>query len=164
MYCKNCGKIIADDSKFCCHCGVAQDNGNNNLGTKNSSFVQTQNDARINTTESTLSTTTQEKKGSNRLLRLFFISLGISVICSIGYASIRHKDSQPCESWQYWGQSVYDPEWIGFNPGDHTTIAINEHREEGYIEGIKKTAIYSFLSAFTILVLGAIISKNNNKK
>lgn len=24
MYCKNCGKEIADDSKFCQHCGTAQ--------------------------------------------------------------------------------------------------------------------------------------------
>ena len=24
MYCKNCGKEIADDSKFCQYCGTAQ--------------------------------------------------------------------------------------------------------------------------------------------
>lgn len=26
MYCKHCGKEIADDSKFCNHCGKEQDN------------------------------------------------------------------------------------------------------------------------------------------
>lgn len=26
MYCKHCGKEIADDSKFCQHCGKSQDN------------------------------------------------------------------------------------------------------------------------------------------
>lgn len=25
MYCKHCGKMIADDSKFCQHCGGKQD-------------------------------------------------------------------------------------------------------------------------------------------
>ena len=28
MYCKHCGKEIADDSKFCQHCGKSQDSSN----------------------------------------------------------------------------------------------------------------------------------------
>lgn len=31
MYCKNCGKEIPDDSKFCQHCGCSQSNNDNNI-------------------------------------------------------------------------------------------------------------------------------------
>ena len=34
MYCKHCGKEIADDSRFCSHCGKSQDNANNALTNK----------------------------------------------------------------------------------------------------------------------------------
>ncbi len=34
MYCKHCGKEIADDSKFCNHCGKPQDNSNKSLTNK----------------------------------------------------------------------------------------------------------------------------------
>lgn len=34
MYCKHCGKEIADDSKFCQHCGKSQDSSGNSLSNK----------------------------------------------------------------------------------------------------------------------------------
>jgi hypothetical protein len=34
MYCKHCGKEIADDSKFCQHCGKSQDGSSKSLSNK----------------------------------------------------------------------------------------------------------------------------------
>jgi len=34
MYCKHCGQIIDENSKFCSHCGKSQDNSNKSLTNK----------------------------------------------------------------------------------------------------------------------------------
>ena len=34
MYCKHCGREIADDSKFCQHCGKSQGSGGSSLSNK----------------------------------------------------------------------------------------------------------------------------------
>lgn len=154
MYCKHCGKEIADDSKFCKYCG----NGVVDSSNQGSSKYTPNPTTRMPTEPQ--STQPIPKKG-NRLAALFLWSVLICVCCTIGYAVIRYEDSKPYDSEHYFGFSVYDPNaLIGTDYQDQLTWI----REDKYKAGIRKTAIYSFPIAFGALVLGAIFTGTMNKK
>ena len=77
MYCKHCGKEIADDSKFCKYCGNGVVDSSNQ-----ESATPTTSPAKEKTTEPQ-STNTAPNKG-NRLAALFLWSVLICVCCSLG--------------------------------------------------------------------------------
>lgn len=161
MYCKNCGKSIADDSKFCRYCGWQQDAERQPSIIPNHSKDDSNNSEVLHTPESTIK---PAKSGGNRLLALFLWSIAICILCTLGYAMIRSEDAQAYDSTHYWGSSVYDPEFLTGGTLEDTHEEITWIRQDEYQKGIKNTAIYSFPIAFGILVIGAILTGNMNKK
>lgn len=160
MYCKHCGKEVAEDSKFCKHCG-------SNINTINIEEQKDQDPMKLGdlNSDENQKKTSDSSKGGNRLGMIFFWSLIISVVCTLGYAVIRNEDSKPHDSSShYWGSSVYDPNIMSGGDVESVYEQINWIRKDKYEEGIKKTAIYSFPIAFGILVIGAILTGNMNKK
>lgn len=160
MYCKKCGKLISDDSKFCRYCGSEQDTPSVQM----EQVIATNNVAdKVEEANITISAKPQGKPKRNRLVPLFLWSIAISIMCTIGYAVVRREDSKPWDAEHYWGYSVYDPQSM-----ENTTIEsvhedITRIRKDGYESGIKKMAIYSFPISFGILVLGAIFTGTMNK-
>lgn len=153
MYCKHCGKEIADDSKFCKFCG-------NGVADSLNQESSTPKPSPANEKTSELQSTNTPPKKGNRLVALFLWSVLICVCCTIGYAVIRYEDSKPYDSEHYFGFSAYDPGMlIGGDYEDQLTWI----RQDKYKAGIKKTTIYSFPIAFGVLVLGAIFTGTMNK-
>lgn len=155
MYCKHCGKEIADDSKFCKFCG-------NGVADSSNQESSTPKPSPTNEKIYELQSTNTPSKKGNRLVVLFLWSMLICVCCTLEYAAIRYEDSKPYDSEHYFGFSVYDPDMLieGNNYQDQLTWI----RQDEYKAGIKKTAIYSFPIAFGVLVLGAILTGTRNKK
>ena len=160
MYCKFCGKTIADDSTFCKYCGnMLHINPSHKFDT-----VPKANQVTCNEKNDEHSEHLSTSKGGNRLGTIFLLSIAISIICTLGYALIRNEDSQPHDDIHYWGSSVYDPGVIYGGSIEDAYEEINYTRKQKYEEGIKRMAIYSFPIAFGVLVIGAILTGTMNKK
>lgn len=126
MYCKHCGKQIADDSTFCQYCGGKVMNGS---PTQDSSIilpVKGDNKSEKSTPEVVVATkelnpiqVEVSKKGKNNSstianeivgnLKMAAIALCIFVVYMIGFVLIRSKDAKPLGENSYWGESCYDP-------------------------------------------------------
>lgn len=158
MYCKHCGKEIADDSKFCKYCGNKLDEPS-----ESEQVVKSVEAPSIDENKPVSPTNTPPQKG-NRLGLIFLWSILICAICTIGYAAIRSEDSQPCDSSHPWGTSAYDPTTMMGGDIQGVYEDVTWIRKDEYESGIKKTAIYSFPISFGILVLGAILTGTMNKK
>lgn len=126
MYCKHCGKQIADDSTFCQYCGgkVMDDSPK-----QDSSIilpVKGDNKSEESTPEVVISTKEANpiqvefsKKGKNnsstianeivRNLKMVGIALCIFLVYMMGFVLIRSKDAKPLGENSYWGESCYDP-------------------------------------------------------
>lgn len=161
MYCKQCGKQIADDSKFCRYCGSTQDEPSVSQESPMSSNNEVSVDNSKDVPSDTSITTTNKEGKSNRLGKIFLLSIGICILCTIGYAVIRNEDSKPYDAAHYWGSSVYDTK--GSLMGEYED-QLTWMREDGYKKGIKNMAIYSFLISFGVLVVGSLISKSSNNR
>lgn len=153
MYCKHCGKELADDSKFCEYCGK---------GVADTSIQESPMQAHGFTKDKATDSQSinSVSKNGNRLATIFLWSVLICICCTLGYATIRYEDSKPCDSEHYFGFSVYDP---GLIMGSSYEDDLTWIRQDKYYAGIKKTAIYSFPIAFGVLVLGAIFTGTMNK-
>ena len=126
MYCKHCGKQIADDSTFCQYCGGKVMNGS---PTQDSSIilpVKGDNKSEESTPEVVISTKEANpiqvefsKKGKNNSstianeivgnLKMVGIALCIFLVYMMGFVLIRSKDAKPLGENSYWGESCYDP-------------------------------------------------------
>lgn len=155
MYCKNCGKQIADDSNFCRFCG------NGVLGSSWQEPLVPTHSPTIKKNIEQQNRCVTPKKG-NRLVALFLWSVVVCICCTLGYAAVRYEDSKPCDNEHYWGSSVYDPGML-FGGVDYQNV-VTDIRKDKYKAGIKKMAIYSFPISLGILVIGAILTgtMNNN--
>jgi len=154
MYCKHCGKEIADDSIFCKYCGNGVVDSSNQ-----GSSTPTPSPTNEKITKPQGAKTVPQK--GNRLAAIFLWSVVICVCCTLGYAAIRYEDSKPYDTEHYFGSSAYDP---GMLFGGDYQDTLTWIRQDEYKAGITKTAIYSFPIAFGILVLGAILTGAKNKK
>ena len=139
MYCKHCGKQIADDSKFCKHCGSNQYDSTTSPNLRKSSESLCFN---------------KYIKKRNKLITIFLWSIVISICCALGYATINYEDSKPIN-------------FVGYFPENYKKFQ-NEIKIDKYKDGIRRTAICSFPIAFGVMVLGAILTgtmnKNNRQK
>ena len=132
MYCKHCGKQIADDSSFCQYCGekvidelLLSENStilpanNKNISEEGTSEVI------IVTKEANPIQVEFSKKGkdysstiANEIvgnLKMIGIALVISLAYMIGFELIHLKDTKPLDENSYWGESCYDPTTMSSN-------------------------------------------------
>lgn len=121
MYCKHCGKQIADDSTFCQYCGGKLDNST--TGLKDSFDKETFNkvsvDASISTKdENPIQIEVSKKKTNNSPtianeivgnLKMIGLGLILSLIYILFFISIKSNEARPLTDSGYLGESCYDP-------------------------------------------------------
>lgn len=133
MYCKHCGKVIADDSKFCQHCGGSIDTPI--LGSKEETniekpaeednttpkiVIKTNDDSAIQV-ELTNKSTDNSSTIANEIvgnLKMVGIATALFAIYMIGFIlihqeDITHYDYETHKS--YFGESCYDPNTLSGN-------------------------------------------------
>lgn len=126
MYCKHCGKQIADDSSFCQYCGgkvtdesllqesstiLPANNENNSeestpeviITTKGANPIQVEVSKKGKDNNSTIA---NEIVGN---LKMAGIALCIFLVYMMGFVLIHSKDAKPLDENSYWGESCYDP-------------------------------------------------------
>lgn len=135
MYCKHCGKQIADDSTFCQFCGgrvdstatpadkealVPSNDTNNDVNTENgpSKII-------ISTEEKTpiqVEVSKKEKNNSSTIaneivgnLKMIGYAFCIFFIYIVVFIVVRSQDAKPLTEEGYWGESCYDPKYITSN-------------------------------------------------
>ena len=132
MYCKHCGKQIADDSSFCQYCGEKVID--ELLLSENSTILPANNKNISEEGTSEVIIVTKEvnpiqvefsKKGKdysstivNEIvgnLKMIGIALVISLAYMIGFELIHLKDAKPLDENSYWGESCYDPTTMSSN-------------------------------------------------
>lgn len=125
MYCKHCGKQIADDSCFCQYCGggVTDESllkENDDEIPANKEFVPEESASEILIIKKSnpIQVEILEKKTDNSSsianemignLKMVGIALGIFLAYMIGFVLIHAKDAKPLEDYNHWGESCYDP-------------------------------------------------------
>lgn len=117
MYCKYCGKEIANDSKFCCHCGMQVNE------------LAKSSDIQLNTEKEQLSPavsiedkktikidvvkneTIKESTIANEVianLKMICYALTTIVLFMIGFYAYHAQDIKPMDDNSYFGESCYD--------------------------------------------------------
>lgn len=117
MYCKYCGKEIANDSKFCCHCGMQVNE------------LAKSSDIQLNTEEEQLSPavsiedkktikidvvkneTIKESTIANEVIaniKMICYALTTIVLFMIGFYAYHAQDIKPMDDNSYFGESCYD--------------------------------------------------------
>ena len=132
MYCKHCGKQIADDSSFCQYCGekvidelLLSENStilpanNKNISEEGTSEVI------IVTKEANPIQVEVSKKGKDNSstianeivgnLKMVGVALCIFLVYMMGVVLIHSKDAKPLDENSYWGESCYDPTTMSSN-------------------------------------------------
>ena len=118
MFCKNCGKQISDDSRFCRYCGTLVEeledvNIENNVKTTVQNQVvepvkeePTLKIEVIKQPSSTAKTFAKEVIGN---LKMVVLAIGLFIIYMGCFIVYHQKDIKPMDDNSYWGESCYDP-------------------------------------------------------
>jgi hypothetical protein len=134
MYCKNCGKSIAADSKFCKYCGtlVEEESGANKLQDNSSTISKsTKNDSKTEVIVATKdespvkieikkNPTIKKSTTANEVIANFKMigwAILLWVVFIIGFVIVHQKDIMPIGEDSHWGESCYDPSILTNNHG-----------------------------------------------
>lgn len=126
MYCKHCGKQIADDSSFCQYCGGKVKNESLSPESNTVLPANSKNESEKSTSEIVIATkeanpikveVSQKRKGNSSTLaneivgnlKMGGIAFCIFLVYMIGFVLIHSKDAKPLGENSYWGESCYDP-------------------------------------------------------
>lgn len=120
MFCKHCGKQIANDSSFCQYCGGKldvvsneQEEQHEEISTSNGNkeVIKTVAEQPIKV-EITKASQNHSSTIANEIvgnLKMIGLALLVALFYIIGFAAIKSKDSKPLTDEGYWGESCYDP-------------------------------------------------------
>lgn len=120
MFCKHCGKQIANDSSFCQYCGGKldvvsneQEEQHEEISTSNGNkeVIKTVAEQPIKV-EITKASQNHSSTIANEIvgnLKMIVLALLVALFYIIGFAAIKSKDSKPLTDEGYWGESCYDP-------------------------------------------------------
>lgn len=150
MYCKYCGQIIDDDSKFCRFCGKSFEN---EIISKDTLSNKESNSNRINKTQNKNKTTLANEIFIN--FKFLIISIILSTVCGIGYSIYHSKDIAPLSETPYF-QGCYDACLI--NPTDDFIMA---HRKCSFVTGRKKFILWSGIISLSVLIIGRYTIKGS---
>lgn len=126
MYCKNCGKQIADNSSFCQYCGekvvneallqesstILHDNNKNISETGTSEVIIVTKEANPIQVEVSKKGKDNSSTIANEIvgnLKMVGVALCIFLVYMMGVVFIHSKDAKPLDENSYWGESCYDP-------------------------------------------------------
>lgn len=126
MYCKNCGKQIADNSSFCQYCGekvvneallqesstILHDNNKNISETGTSEVIIVTKEANPIQVEVSKKGKDNSSTIANEIvgnLKMVGVALCIFLVYMMGVVLIHSKDAKPLDENSYWGESCYDP-------------------------------------------------------
>ena len=116
MYCKNCGKEIADDSKFCQHCGASLMSSEQRekkveveLSNKDGEPIQVEVSKKKVDHSNTVA---NEIVGNLKMIGIALILLAayMLILVIVRQKDIKHYDYATHES--YFGESCYDPNYL----------------------------------------------------
>ena len=133
MYCKHCGKQIADDSTFCQHCGgkvieVSSSEVNSGVSQANNEQSESAQEVVVATKEANPIQVEISKKGKDNSstianeivgnLKMVGISAALFAVYMIGFMLIHQKDITQYDydtNTSYYGESCYDPSTLTGN-------------------------------------------------
>ena len=121
MYCKHCGKEIADDSKFCQHCGERQFDVESKNDVSNEKIIQIHNIARDD--HSSQVKVANKGKNKNNIianeiignLKMIGLAASFVAVYLLGFWLLHLKDISKYDyktKNSYFGESCYDPSVI----------------------------------------------------
>lgn len=121
MYCKHCGKEIADDSKFCQHCGERQFDVESKNDESNEKIIQIHNIARDDYS-SQVNVVNKGKNKNNIIaneiignLKMIGLAASFVALYLLGFRIIHFKDISKYDyetKNSFFGESCYDPSVI----------------------------------------------------
>ncbi len=123
MYCKKCGKSIADDSRFCRYCGTKVDGADtplsDNINTKihddstqvkTATVISTQKanpvEVVVSKKSTVRSTTIANEVTANT--KMIFIAVLLWIVYIIGFTIYHQNDVKPMDDNSWYGESCYD--------------------------------------------------------
>lgn len=125
MYCKKCGKQIADNSKFCKYCGTLVDESLETDSTNDSIQTDTRSEIIVSTKEESpvkieiaKNATIKKTTIANEVmanLKMVVIASVIWVVYIIGFIVVHQKDIKSMNEKSWYGESCYDPSFMSGN-------------------------------------------------
>lgn len=132
MYCKHCGKQIADDSYFCQYCGgkvmeepLSQESSTVLPANSDNESEESISEVIIATKEANLIQVEVSQKGKDNSsaianeivgnIKMAGIALCIFLVYMIGFVLIHSKDARTLDNNSFWGESCYDPATMSTN-------------------------------------------------
>lgn len=118
MYCKNCGKQIADDSKFCKYCGTLVDDSmttndnSNEIKAEAEIVVSAQEDSSLKVEIKKKKPIMKKSTAANEIvanLKMLGIAFVLWLAYIIGFSIVHQKDIKQMDDNSYYGESCYDP-------------------------------------------------------
>ena len=169
MYCKHCGKEIADDSRFCKYCGqsveeiILSSSDTHSTETETSSedtsekviesdvSVDTESHNNLKDKESLkVELVKSENKARKSLLaneivanlKMIALAILLWIAYTIGFTIYHADDKKPLDDSGYWGESCYDPSSMN---GDYRLFDWENHyfrlicQERDYTKKVPKS-------------------------
>lgn len=125
MYCKHCGKQIADDSTFCQYCGRNLVTLQTEIPTREEHISESAKEKQeivLTTKENTALQVEITKKKTNHSsvianefvgnFKMLGVATGLFIVYMLGFIAVHQKDIKVYDSpySSFWGESCYDPE------------------------------------------------------
>ena len=118
MFCKNCGKQISYDSRFCRYCGTLVEEieevliENNVKATVQNRVIEPIKEEQTLKIEIKKQHSSTAKIFANEVignLKMIGLAIGLFLIYMVCFIVYHQKDIKPMDDFSYWGESCYDP-------------------------------------------------------
>lgn len=117
MFCKNCGKLIDDASKYCSFCGTKINVSVEHYKEEKNDDVQqlTQNVQQLESNNMVTIAETKQTRVADEIvanIRLIGIAFVLWICYIFGFIVYHHKDIKPMNENSWMGESRYDPTYL----------------------------------------------------
>lgn len=147
MFCKNCGKQISEDSRFCRYCGTLVEEieegkieSNTKTAVQNQVIESIKEEPKLKVEiikqhSTSAKAYANEVIGNLKMIGLAIVFFLIYIVCFIVY---HQKDIKPMSDKSYWGESCYDPTSLSgkwwFDWERYYALEVQSHKSQNVLK------------------------------